>query len=236
MLRRSNAMYEHITPAPAATVVLIRDGIAGLETLLLRRNAALKFAGGSWVFAGGRIDPHDFDANKPRDMHLAARNASVREAQEETGLQLDVTGLHYFAHWTTPPVMPKRFATWFFLAAVAADGPAVEVDGGEIHEHRWFAPAAALAAQRANAIALMPPTFVTLQELSACADVAAALQWIKHTPPRRFEPRFVDVPGGKVALYEGDAGYSSSDPQRQGSRHRFWMKDDGWSYEQDPAG
>ncbi len=225
-------MYAHITPAASATVVLIRDAVAGLETLLLRRNAALEFAGGSWVFPGGRIDAHDYAAQQPHNVSLAARSAAVREAKEETGLQLDVNDLQYFSHWTTPPIMPRRFATWFFLAAVASDAPEVEIDGGEIHEARWFTPELALAAQRAKAIALLPPTFVTLQELSACANVAAAKRWIKRNQPRRFEPRFVDVPGGKVALYAGDAGYASSDPQRPGNRHRFWMKADGWSYEQ----
>lgn len=226
-------MYEHITPAAAATVVLLRDGSAGLETLLLRRNAELKFAGGSWVFPGGRIDAHDFDTSEPSNIALAARNASVREAKEETGLQIGVADLRYFAHWTTPPIMPKRFATWFFLTGVAADAPEVKVDGGEIHEYRWFTPEQAIAAQHANQIVLLPPTFITLQELSACANVAAALQWIKHSQPRRFEPRFVDVPGGKVALYEGDAGYTSSDPQQPGDRHRLSMTDDGWFYERE---
>lgn len=225
-------MSEEVIPAPAATVVLIRDGAAGLEALLLRRNAELKFAGGSWVFPGGRIDPQDYDKTDQENVDLAARNASVREAREETGLLIDANDLLYFSHWTTPPIMPKRFATWFFIAAVEADAPEVEVDGGEIHEHKWFAPEAAIAAQRANEIALMPPTFVTLQELSACGSVGAALQLFSQHEPRQFEPRFVEVPGGMVALYEGDAGYESNDPQQAGARHRFWMKDDGWYYEQ----
>ena len=226
-------LYDHVTPIPAATVVLLRDGVAGLETLLLRRNAALQFAGGSWVFPGGRIDPQDYAVSEPRNIAVAARRASVREAQEETGLQIDASDLRYFSHWTTPPIMPRRFATWFFLVAVAADAPEVEIDGGEIHEHRWITPALALAAQRGKEIALMPPTFVTLQELSACANVAAAQRWVEQNQPRRFEPHFVDVPGGQVALYEGDAGYASCDPLQNGNRHRFYLKDDGWSYEQE---
>ena len=35
---------------PAATVVLLRDAPGGLETLMLRRNSKLAFAGGAWVF------------------------------------------------------------------------------------------------------------------------------------------------------------------------------------------
>ena len=46
---------------PASTVVLLRDSDSGLETLLLKRNKALLFAGGLWVFPGGALDPEDFD-------------------------------------------------------------------------------------------------------------------------------------------------------------------------------
>ena len=50
-----------IEPRTAATVVLIRDGEAGPEVLLLKRNRALMFAGGLWVFPGGAIEAEDGD-------------------------------------------------------------------------------------------------------------------------------------------------------------------------------
>ena len=37
--------------------------------------------------------------------------------------------------------------------------------------------------------------------------------------------------GGGVALWHGDAGYDSSDPDVPGERHRLWMLGDGWRYE-----
>ena len=43
----------------ASTVVLLRDTPGGLQTLMLRRNKALVFAGGAWVFPGGALDPQD---------------------------------------------------------------------------------------------------------------------------------------------------------------------------------
>ena len=48
-----------VTPAPAASVVLLRDTDAGPEILYLRRNPDLRFMGGYWVFPGGRVDPGD---------------------------------------------------------------------------------------------------------------------------------------------------------------------------------
>ena len=46
-------------PRDAATVILLRQSGAGLQSLLLQRRASMAFAGGEWVFPGGAIDPAD---------------------------------------------------------------------------------------------------------------------------------------------------------------------------------
>ena len=46
-------------PRPAATVVVLRGGEGGLEVYLQRRPRTMGFAGGLWVFPGGRVDPSD---------------------------------------------------------------------------------------------------------------------------------------------------------------------------------
>src|SRR6266496_145717 len=48
-------------PRPAATVALVRDGVDGVEAYLQRRPRTMGFAGGLWVFPGGRIDAADAD-------------------------------------------------------------------------------------------------------------------------------------------------------------------------------
>jgi 8-oxo-dGTP pyrophosphatase MutT (NUDIX family) len=53
---------EPATPRGAATVVLLRDGSAGLEVYLLRRHLAMAFAAGMYAFPGGTVDPRDFDS------------------------------------------------------------------------------------------------------------------------------------------------------------------------------
>jgi 8-oxo-dGTP pyrophosphatase MutT (NUDIX family) len=50
-----------VAPRAAATVVLLRDGPEGLEVYLQRRPVAMGFAGGLWVFPGGRVDDADRD-------------------------------------------------------------------------------------------------------------------------------------------------------------------------------
>ena len=215
-------------PAPAATVVLLRDVSGALEVLLLRRNSQLAFHGGAWVFPGGRIDAQDSGEGGDEG---TARRAASREAREEAGLEIDPAALVQISHWTTPEALPKRFATWFFLAA--ADSTQVRVDGGEIHAHAWLSPEAALEARRAGEIELPPPTFVTLSTLLGKRSVADAVAAARAAAPLSYLPRVVRVDGGACSLYPSDAGWEHRDPARPGPRHRLWMLDSGWRYERE---
>ena len=213
---------------PASTVILVRDAPDGLHALLLRRNSALGFAGGNWVFPGGRVDPEEIA--RAANEFEAARLAAVRETREEAELHVDIDSLLYYAHWTTPPIMPKRFATWFFVARAPADD-SVTVDGSEIHEHQWVRPDEALRRRAQGEIEMMPPTFVTLTELAACADVADVLARVSRREPPVFEPHFVVREGLPTeSLYAGDAGYAASDPDLPGRRHRVVMGREAWQY------
>lgn len=93
---------------PAATVVVLRPGVedpGALEVLMVRRNRAVAFMGGAYVFPGGRVDAADAItpaaaagvhgleqvnrcADLPRDVEAAYRVAAIRELLEEAGLLL----------------------------------------------------------------------------------------------------------------------------------------------------
>ena len=216
---------------PAATVVLLRDGTGGFEVLLLQRNSALQFAGGLWVFPGGRIDVDDY-AGALDELLAAARRAAVRETLEETGLDIDDCALQYFAHWTTPEAEPIRYATWFFVAAIKMDKDVV-VDGSEILAHRWLTPAAALAAHRAGELDLLPPTYIALAELDGCSTIEEVFRHYRARRVVEILPKFVKTDVGAVALYPGDAGYADADPFLPGRRHRTTRDKNGWCYESD---
>ncbi len=216
---------------PAATVIVLRDSDEGLQTLLLRRNSKLAFAGGAWVFPGGRFDEPDYQAANSRNDSDAATHAAAREAREECGLILDPEEFVYYAHWTTPARMPKRFATWFFMCQYA-DAERVVIDGSEIHDHLWVAPQMALERHADRDIELMPPTFVSLTELSEFKEAKPALAAFAARTPRIYEPRFAENDGVLAALYSGDAGYETSDPSLPGPRHRCLMPGQGaWQYQ-----
>lgn len=164
-------------PVPAATVVVIREiaDKTDLEVLLLRRNSKLIFHGGHWVFPGGRVDAADFEADDQTLEYRAALRAAVRETKEEAGIDLDIDRLIHTAHWTTPPKLPRRFCTWFFLCPVV-EPVTVVVDNDEILEHRWITAREALAEAEAENWVLPRPTMVTLQDIEAHRSLEELLE------------------------------------------------------------
>ncbi len=155
-----------IEPVPAATVVLVRQSPdqAELEVLLLQRNSRLVFHGGHWVFPGGRIDEKDFQNSGSDLEYPAAIKAAVRETKEEAGIDIDEAQLIHTAHWTTPPKLPRRFCTWFFVCPLF-ESVSVSVDNDEILDHRWITPGNAIADAEAEEWVLPRPTLTTLSDI-----------------------------------------------------------------------
>jgi 8-oxo-dGTP pyrophosphatase MutT (NUDIX family) len=87
-----------VTPQPAATVMLLRDGDDGMEVFMIVRHEKSDVHAGALVFPGGRVDPEDSElAVDPRvcpaqdgvDAAMATfRVAAVRETFEECGVLL----------------------------------------------------------------------------------------------------------------------------------------------------
>ena len=109
---RAAAALRHaaVEPRPAATVVLLRHGPAGLEALLTQRPSTMAFAADMHVFPGGRVDAADADpslsrrsavspeaaaaglgGDLPPEVALAAHVAAIRELFEEAGVLLAET-------------------------------------------------------------------------------------------------------------------------------------------------
>jgi len=215
------------SPVLASTVAVLRNSAQGIETLMLRKNSEISF-GGMWVFPGGRIDEEDF-VKAGSSEHLAvARVAAVREAEEEASIIIDPESMVHFAFWLPPARAAKRYATWFFVTGAGED--AVVIDDGEITEYQWMCPKTALQKCNESAIELAPPTWVSLHTLSAFESVEAALQGLQARVPQRYETRLIKGPHGLIALWEGDAGYASSDAGVPGARHRLEMIKGGYKY------
>lgn len=87
-------MPEPVVPRLAATLLLLRDGAAGLEVLMTLRHERSGFAAGALVFPGGKLDPGDpllrdrADPHGAKDPLLDYRIAAIRETFEEAGILL----------------------------------------------------------------------------------------------------------------------------------------------------
>lgn len=77
-------------PIPSSTVMLLRDGAEGIETLGVVRNERISFAG-ALAFPGGSLDAGDYVLAArliPDDPMAPYRVAAIREVFEETGVLL----------------------------------------------------------------------------------------------------------------------------------------------------
>lgn len=188
------------TVRSAATVVLLRDGIDGLETFLLRRVSSMAFAPNMHVFPGGRLDDIDFATPitvTGADQELLALRASadvgelralyacaVRETREEAGielgtiacdgtLQVDVGELPIVDHWVTPESEPRRYDVRFFAAMITGDEARLTTT--EADEALWVRPLDALVALAAGDMPMLAPTESVLRWLSGFTSASAAV-------------------------------------------------------------
>lgn len=179
-----------VTPRPAATIVLLRDGADGMEVLLMRRNRRAGFVPGAWVFPGGRVDGSDAG---PDVVDLLADLSP-----EQAAHRLDL-------HDADPPAIA------YYLAALRE---AFEETGILVGERRDGSPPPS-AAEDANVDAvretLMQDEISLAEALERldCRIDGDAVEYIAHwiTPapePRRYDTRFfaAKVPSGATAIVD----------------------------------
>lgn len=202
---------------PASTIMILHeDNNKEVQVLLLKRNPALKFAAGFWVFPGGAIELKEIqEANSILD---AARIAAARETEEETGKIIDPSTLHHYVHWTTPKGGQRRFATWFFYGW--ASNLKVQVDNSEIVDYKWLPVSKALDMIKGANTPILPPTYVSIYRISQCnskAEIDSVLQ--SGTPIVMPRTKFKDKTF--YSFYKGDVAYVNKDENLEGAKHRI---------------
>lgn len=212
-----------VVPAVAAsTVVLLRDGAAGLEVYVHRRHTGMVFAGGMLAFPGGRVDPVDLAATDDlpawvRQLDVDAQAASgfvraaVRETHEETGVVLEPDHLVPWARWVTPRFEQRRYDTWFFLAGLP-EGQVPEDVSGEVEDVAWLSPADAVDRADRGELAMLPPTRTVLAELALCTSVASALAAGDGRVVETVLPGWLDDGDDVWVLLPTDDDYPGDDP------------------------
>ncbi|WP_210593630.1 NUDIX hydrolase [Streptomyces sp. GESEQ-35] len=105
---------------------------------------------------------------------LVARDLSFAEFLERRGLVLRSDLLGAWTRWITPEFEPRRYDTWFFVAALP-EGQRTRNVSGEADRTVWTTPADAAASYDKGELLMMPPTIATLRQLSRYAMAAEAL-------------------------------------------------------------
>jgi 8-oxo-dGTP pyrophosphatase MutT (NUDIX family) len=254
-------MTQAVTPRPASTILLLRDGGGGeIEVFMMVRHYEIDFNSGALVFPGGSVDKGDQEIIARPELYsggegldanaLSFRIAAIRETFEESGillarprgskalvdakraaeieasdraalcdgkttflkvlseheLLLDLGELVPYAHWITPEGMPKRFDTWFFLAAAPPEQIGAH-DGKESTDSIWVSPREALAGGESGRFKLPFPTTRNLIRLGKQDNVKAALNDSKGKNIVTVMPVMTKLNGGRQLRIPLEAGY-----------------------------
>jgi 8-oxo-dGTP pyrophosphatase MutT (NUDIX family) len=131
---------------------------------------------------------------------------SFLEVVEEEDLVLDVGALHLFSHWITPAGAPRRYDTWFYVAA-APDGHAYLHDDGETVASVWIHPQDALERAEGGELDLILPTMRNLEQLARFSSARDLLEAVRDTTTGVAQPRMVGAGNGARILLPVDPGY-----------------------------
>jgi 8-oxo-dGTP pyrophosphatase MutT (NUDIX family) len=175
-------------PAAAATLVLFRDRPAGGPALLLtRRHQASKFAGGDYVFPGGKVSV----ADNPPDAARWCRGFDAAEAARRLGVSEPEAIAHAVG------VIRETFEEVGILLAYDAEGRVARVDAPRFADYRKACDADNRAFW----------DMVHAEKLTLATErLVYFAHWI--TPeenPLRFDTRFfaAEMPAGQQAVADG---------------------------------
>ncbi len=178
-------------PRPAATLVVVRDGAAGIEVLLSRRAERGDHNSGAWVFPGGIVDPGD------RQAHDCC--AGLDDAAASARLGLPANGLDYYI-----AAVRECFEESGLLYATDRRGELVRLDDDAADGH-----ARRLGAWRGPLHRNERPLGDMCREFGLTLALDR-LVYLSHwlTPlarPKRFDTRFfiAAAPAQQIAAFDG---------------------------------
>jgi 8-oxo-dGTP pyrophosphatase MutT (NUDIX family) len=152
------------------------------------------------------------DARRAAEIEAAHRadlcdtRISFLKVLADNGMRLALDELVPYAHWITPEGMPKRFDTWFFLAAAPPEQIGAH-DGKESTDSIWVSPREALAGGDSGRFKLPFPTTRNLIRLGKQPSVRAALDDSRDKPIVTVMPVMTRLNGGRQLRIPAEAGY-----------------------------
>jgi 8-oxo-dGTP pyrophosphatase MutT (NUDIX family) len=173
----------------AATVMLVRDGRAGLEVFMLRRNLRSDFVGGAYVFPGGAVDPHD----RHQNLEPVCTGRSDADASGQLGVESG--GL---AFWVA--AIRECFEEAGVLLAYGDDGAVIRFDDPEVAE-RFVVHRKAVDTGERRLVDICGDEGLQL----AVDSIYYFSHWITpEGPSRRYDTRFfvTRAPDAQVPLHD----------------------------------
>jgi 8-oxo-dGTP pyrophosphatase MutT (NUDIX family) len=137
---------------------------------------------------------------------LSEGKAAFLDVLNENSMVLALDELVPYAHWITPEGLPKRFDTWFFLAAAPPDQIGVH-DGRESTDSIWLSPREALAGSESGRFKVPFPTTRNLIKLGKQPNVRAALNDARGKPIVTVMPVLTRLDGRRQLRIPREAGY-----------------------------
>ena len=184
------------------------------EPTLSFRIAAIRetFEESGILLARPRASKALVDARRASEIEAAHRadlcdgKISFLKVLADNGMVLALDELVPYAHWITPEGMPKRFDTWFFLAAA----PPAQIgahDGKESTDSIWVSPREALEGGESGRFKLPFPTTRNLIRLGKQSSVQAVLDDSRGKPVVTVMPVMTRTNGGRQLRIPLEAGY-----------------------------
>ena len=183
----------------AAQVSAIREAFEECGILLARES------GSSDIISGQRLAALQ-DAREPMNKGEIA----LLDFLKNEKLELACDQLTHFAHWITPPMMPKRFDTHFYLAIPPADHIAVH-DGYESVDSVWIDPADAITGAASGKYTIIFPTLRNIEKLGTWSTPEAAIAAAEQTTPVPVLQWTEKREDGQYLCIPTEAGYAISE-------------------------
>ncbi|MFG2826330.1 NUDIX hydrolase [Streptomyces sp. NPDC048434] len=177
-----------VDPATAQTIVCA----AVRETF---EEAGVLLAGTSAETVVADTTGEEWEADRAA---LVAHEVSFADFLGRRGLVLRSDLLGAWARWITPEFEPRRYDTWFFVAALP-EGQRTRNASTEADRTVWIRPEEAAAGYDRGELLMMPPTIATLRSLQpyATATDALAAAEAQNLTPVLARTRLV---GGEIEL------------------------------------
>lgn len=129
----------------------------------------------------------DWEADR---VALESRELSLTDFLDRRGLVLRTDLLGAWSGWLTPVFEPRRYRTWFFVAALPG-GQVTRDVSSESAAVTWLPVGDAVAQAEAGEIMMMPPTWLTCLDVDQYADPAAVLAEAAGRSVDMFTPEVV---------------------------------------------